>query len=116
MSHLFQLDDKAITGIPMYCCTKAAVTMLTKALALELGPHKIRVNCIRPSVMITNFVSDPAKKDVGREIYDVLTTRQVIKRVVKVEDTADSILFLCSNGSSMVNGSNILVDGGIYTH
>lgn len=98
----------------MYCCTKAAVTMLTKSLALELAPHNIRVNCIRPSVMLTNFVNDPSKQDIAQEVYDVLTTRQVTKKVVTVEDTADSILFLCSEASSMVNGSNILVDGGLY--
>lgn len=100
----------------MYSCTKAAVTMLTKALALELGPHNIRVNCVRPSVMITNFVSDPAKLNVGREIYDVLTSRQIVKKAVTVEDTAESVLFLCSSGSSMVNGSGLLVDAGIYTN
>lgn len=100
----------------MYCCTKAAVTMLTKALALELGPHNIRVTCVRPSVMLTNFVSDPSKQHTAREIYDVLTGRQINKKVVTVEDTADSVLFLCSEASSMVNGSDILVDGGIYTH
>lgn len=112
----FKLDDKALKGVPMYCCTKAAVTMLTKALALELGPHNIRVNCVRPSVMITNFVSDPNRHDVARGIYDTLMERQVIKKCVTVEDSADAILFLCSGGSSMVNGSDILVDGGIYTH
>ncbi|CAL8098955.1 unnamed protein product [Orchesella dallaii] len=110
------LDDKALKGVSMYCCTKAAVTALTKSMALELGPHKIRVNCVRPSVMITNFVSDPSKQDVAIRIFTTLTERQVTQSVVKVEETADSVLFLCSEASSMVNGSNILVDGGLYTH
>jgi len=100
----------------MYCCTKAAVTALTKSMALELGPHNIRVNCVRPSIMLTNFVNDPAKKDLAIQIFKTLTERQVTKSVLTVEETADSVLFLSSDASSMVNGSSILVDGGLYTH
>src|SRR5689334_22669101 len=49
-------DSVACPGLAMYSCSKAAVTMLTKASALELGPYGIRVNCVRPAMVQTEAV------------------------------------------------------------
>ncbi|ODM98401.1 Carbonyl reductase [NADPH] 2 [Orchesella cincta] len=110
------LDDRVIKGLSMYTCTKAAVTALTKSMALELAPHNIRVNCVRPSVMLTHLITGESKQEIAMHVFNTLKNRQVTQSVLTVEQTTDSVLFLCSDASSMVNGSSILVDGGLYTN
>lgn len=102
----------------MYSCTKAAVIMLTKVMAVELAPLNIRVNCVRPTIMETNIGSGAVGKvneDTSTEVVKFSLERQLIKRFSTVEETADAVLYLSSDASSMINGSNILVDGGAYT-
>lgn len=104
-------------GAALYCSTKAAVTMLTKAMAVELAPLKIRVNAVRPTLMATDIL--PLDNEYRLQVRDGLVNfcmeRQLSKRLLTVEETADAILFLSSDAAEMVNGSDILVDGGVYT-
>jgi NAD(P)-dependent dehydrogenase (short-subunit alcohol dehydrogenase family) len=98
--------------IPIYCATKASVTMLTKCMALELGPKNIRVNAVCPQYMITNMT----REYIGAhpDTFETIINRQAIKRFLKPEETADSVLFLSSPSSSMITGHDLYVDGG-YT-
>lgn len=108
-------DTTPSKGISVYSCTKSAILMLTKSMALELGDHGIRVNCISPAptVMVKEmFVSQ--NPQIIQETQKVLD-RQVIKRPVQPSEAADIVLFLSSTASAMTTGSSIPVDGGIFT-
>jgi len=113
------MDNKTIPGVSLYCCTKAAVTMLTKCMAVELGPQNIRVNCVRPTLMQTELLSTGREFDqkMGGEVWNFVQGKQTanMQRLCTVEEATDAVLYLSSDASSMVNGSGILVDGGVYT-
>jgi NAD(P)-dependent dehydrogenase (short-subunit alcohol dehydrogenase family) len=99
-------------GLPdhtAYCASKGALDALTRAMAVELGPHGIRVNAVNPTVTLTPMAvkawSDP-EKSAG------MLNRIPLGRFVQPEEVADTILFLLSDRSSMVNGVTLMVDGG----
>jgi NAD(P)-dependent dehydrogenase (short-subunit alcohol dehydrogenase family) len=101
----------ASSGHPQvhYNASKGAVRMLTKALAVELGPHSIRVNSICPGVTETPLtaagLSDPSR----REWF----IKQVpLGRLGRPEDIAAMALFLASDDASYVTGADLVVDGG----
>jgi L-xylulose reductase len=100
----------ALANISMYCCSKAAVTMLTKSMAIELAEHNIRVNCVCPTYMITPLTKDYIEKNP--EKFEGILNRQAIKRFAQPEETADSVIFLSGPGSTMITGEALGVDGG----
>ncbi|XP_055448419.1 L-xylulose reductase isoform X2 [Psammomys obesus] len=89
--------------------TKGALDMLTKMMALELGPHKIRVNAVNPTVVMTPMGrmnwSDPQK---AKAMLD----RIPLGKFAEVENVVDAVLFLLSDRSRMTSGSTLPVDGG----
>lgn len=101
----------------LYCCTKASVTTLTKAMAVELAPHGIKVNAVCPSRMDTEIV--PMKTELDKQLAQDATKqcleKQITKRLLTVEETADVIMYLSTDFGSMVNGTSFLVDGGAST-
>ncbi|XP_043818590.1 carbonyl reductase [NADPH] 2-like [Dromiciops gliroides] len=99
----------AIQGLTCYSSTKGAMDMLTKVMALELGPHQIRVNTVNPTVVLT-----PMGKKVSDnpEFVKAMKKRTPLGKFAEVEDVVHSILFLLSDKSAMINGSGIMVDGG----
>jgi glucose 1-dehydrogenase len=99
--------EVAAAGSSAYCVSKAGVRMLTKAMALELGPVGIRVNAVAPGWIRTgmNPLADPAEvRALEREIP--------IGRVGTPEDVASVIAFLVSGDAAYVGGETVLVDGG----
>lgn len=98
-----------------YCASKGGVLALTRALALELAPHKIRVNCICPGTIETPLVRQIWEKS-GRpeEMRESRLRLHPIGRLGKPEDVANAALFLASEESSFVTGTALFVDGG-YT-
>ncbi|XP_041501841.1 L-xylulose reductase [Microtus oregoni] len=104
-----QASQRALTNHSVYCSTKGALDMLTKMMALELGPHKIRVNAVNPTVVMTPMGrtnwSDPHKAKV-------MLDRIPLGKFAEVEDVVDTILFLLSNRSGMTTGCALPVDGG----
>jgi NAD(P)-dependent dehydrogenase (short-subunit alcohol dehydrogenase family) len=93
-----------------YGATKAAVALLTSQMAIEWGPHGIRVNAVAPG-LIDAGMSAP--------IYADLATRQARESKVPLgrlgtgDDVARTVLFLASDDAAYITGQNILVDGGI---
>jgi NAD(P)-dependent dehydrogenase (short-subunit alcohol dehydrogenase family) len=88
-----------------YSAAKGGVANLTRAMAAQLAPHKIRVNAIVP-----NKIGSP----VGKDEFD--STRPVpnmAKRPGQPEEAAKAVLFLVSDDSSFVYGANLFVDGGV---
>jgi 3alpha(or 20beta)-hydroxysteroid dehydrogenase len=96
-----------------YVASKFAVRGMTKAAALELAPHGIRVNSIHPGFVHTHLgVSDPT--DETRRLLDRYSARRVpLGRTGEPEDIARLALFLASDESSYCTGSEFVADGGI---
>ena len=100
-------------GAP-YCTTKAAVIQLTKATALDYAGRNIRVNCILPGVMETNFLSNMGGGPDRIEQYKQIAIRsEPIGRFSQPEEVAQVALFLASDEASFVTGSAVAVDGGM---
>ncbi|KAK3090481.1 hypothetical protein FSP39_012203 [Pinctada imbricata] len=103
-------STRALTDHIAYCSSKAAVDMITKIMALELGPHKIRVNSVNPTVTWTDMAqyawSDPAKSGP-------MLAKIPMGKFVEVEDVVNSVLFLLSDKSAITNGAHMVLDGGL---
>jgi dehydrogenase/reductase SDR family member 4 len=93
----------------MYSTTKAALIMMTKCLALELGPKGVRVNAIAPG-LIQTVLSEYYWKDEGRLAERL--ERQPIKHLGQPEEIAEVALMLASDKASYLTGQVITVDGG----
>jgi NAD(P)-dependent dehydrogenase (short-subunit alcohol dehydrogenase family) len=96
-----------------YAAAKGAVISLTRSAALQLGPDRIRANCICPGAINTPIwgalpaFSDPAA------VAQLLDHVQTIPRVGRPEDIASMVLFLASDESEWVTGQAMIVDGGL---
>ncbi|UYV75824.1 hypothetical protein LAZ67_13001446 [Cordylochernes scorpioides] len=109
------IDSQAsLVALPdhtVYCASKAALDQITKVMALELGPHKIRVNSVCPTVVNTAMGrlawSDP-------DLVARTTAKIPLGRFCEVEDVVAAVMFLLSDGAAMITGSCLPVDGG-YT-
>jgi len=97
------------TTIGTYCISKAADLQLARNLAVENGPHNIRVNCIAPGLIVTDFAralyEDPERR-ARREAATVLG------RLGQPEEIAGAALLLASRAGSYITGHTIVVDGG----
>lgn len=90
-----------------YSASKAAVIGLTRALAKELGPSGIRVNCIAPGVIDTDMLSPLSEED-----KTALADETPLCRLGKPEDVAELAAFLASDGAGFITGQVIGADGG----
>lgn len=92
-----------------YCTSKAMLIQMTKALALELSDFNIRVNCLSPTYVLTKdnekLLNNPYF--ITNELSKIPVGRYAIP-----EDIVKSILFLTSSDSEMINGHNLIIDGG----
>jgi 3-oxoacyl-[acyl-carrier protein] reductase len=96
-----------------YVSTKGAVISFTRALARELGPEGINVNCIAPGA----FPTDAEKIHPDLDGYNrFVLENQMIKRRGKADDIAKAVLFLTSSLSDFITGQVVVVDGGWITH
>ena len=92
-----------------YCISKAAVDMLTRCAADELGEHGIRVNSILPGIVETPLAAVLSSQDVSREEYLRLMP---ISRIGRPEDVGRMVAFLLSDDASWITGQALAVDGG----
>jgi NAD(P)-dependent dehydrogenase (short-subunit alcohol dehydrogenase family) len=104
-----QMGHVGAAGRTVYCTTKHAVEGLTKAMAVELAPHGIRVNAVAPTFvqtpMTAPFLADPAfRAEVERRIP--------LGRIGRPEDVAAAVVFLASPAARLITGASLLVDGG----
>ncbi len=94
---------------PAYVTAKAAIAGLTRALARELGPEKIRVNCVLPGWVMTERQQKLWLDDAGeRQIAE----RQCLAEKLYPPDIARMVLFLAADDSRMCTSQNFIVDGG----
>ncbi len=102
----------AVVAFPQmvgYCASKGAVRMMTKTTAVEYADKGIRVNCFCPGSIDTNMVAGMPK-----EYIDAVIAANPVKRIGHPREIADLALFLASDESSFITGTEILIDGG-YT-
>jgi NAD(P)-dependent dehydrogenase (short-subunit alcohol dehydrogenase family) len=106
-------------GPHVYSAAKAAVIQLTRTVAMELGEHNVRVNCICPGGIATPIFG----KGLGMSVEEadalvpmmkgILENLQPIKRAGLAEDIAQAALWLATDESTFVNGHALVVDGGL---
>lgn len=100
-------------GTPAYCASKGAALMLTKALALDYGRERIRVNCICPGITDTPML----RSHVAHAADPQALLQQRLQRVpsgqmLYPEDMGRAAVFLCSDDASGITGASLVVDGG----
>lgn len=100
----------AAPNLTHYCVAKAGVNMLTKQMALELAPHKIRVNSIAPGLIET----DMNRADIAQEEFrERRLARIPLKEIGVPDDLVGAVVFLASNEESrLVTGASLFIDAG----
>ena len=102
--------EAPLYNVAHYTASKAAVSMLTRSMALELAPHRIRVNEIRPASIETELtrkaLEDPENRRMRNETIP-------LGRIGQPEDLAGAAVFLCSDEASWITGASLLTDGGL---
>ncbi len=95
----------------VYSATKASVDAITKVLAKELGPKKIRVNAINPGMILTEGVSSGGIE--GSDFQKMVETQAPLRRVGVVGDIAPAVVFLASDDSAYITAETLLISGGL---
>lgn len=90
-----------------YSASKAAIIGFTKALAKEVGPSNIHVNCIAPGIILTDMVSDYTVEE-----FDAIRASIPLEKIGSTEDIANLAYFLASNESNYITGQIISPNGG----
>jgi NAD(P)-dependent dehydrogenase (short-subunit alcohol dehydrogenase family) len=93
----------------VYCMTKHAIEGLSKAMAVELAPHRIRVNAIGPTFVLTPLTRPFFERKAFRD--DTLA-RIPIGRLAELEDIMGAVVFLASAAAAMITGASLTIDGG----
>ena len=99
-----------------YSATKAAILQMTRNLALDLAPDRIRVNCVCPGTILTRASRDHMER-TGQSLDDFIAAeahKHLLNRVGTPREVAQAILFLASDDASFITGTHLMVDGG-YT-
>lgn len=92
----------------IYTASKHAVLGLTKSAALEFATANIRINAVSPGVIETEM----SRPMLAFPFYQEFIAKHPMKRVGKVEEVANMVVFLCSDKASFITGENIAIDGG----
>ena len=95
-------------GSVTYCATKAGLSGLTKALAIDEARHGVRVNCVCPGAILTPAATETHSPEKLREIANWAWQA----RMGSAEEVAETILFLASTRSAFITGQDIVVGGG----
>jgi NAD(P)-dependent dehydrogenase (short-subunit alcohol dehydrogenase family) len=101
---------KGSTEIGIYCISKAADMQLARNLACEWGPDNIRVNCIAPGLIKTDFARALYEDDDRRKAAEA---RYPLRRLGEPDDIGGVALMLASRAGAFINGQTIVVDGGV---
>jgi NAD(P)-dependent dehydrogenase (short-subunit alcohol dehydrogenase family) len=108
------LASRPVNGLAPYSIAKAGVEMMTKSLALELAPKNIRVLCIAPATIQTNFHTGAGmSQEIANKYYEGSAGTHPIGRIGQPSDISELVVFLADNTKAgFMTGSVISVDGG----
>ncbi|HYH70599.1 MAG TPA: SDR family NAD(P)-dependent oxidoreductase [Methyloceanibacter sp.] len=112
MSSVSAQRGGGIFGGPHYSAAKAGVLGLAKAMARELGPDGIRVNCVTPGLIQTDITGGKLTDEMRKDILKGIP----LNRLGNAEDVAGAYLFLASDLSAYITGAVIDVNGGMLIH
>ncbi|XP_076075536.1 L-xylulose reductase-like [Mytilus galloprovincialis] len=101
------LSRTAQPNTSAYSSTKGAVDNMTRCMALELGPHNIRVNSVNPTVVMTKMTEGHEHSVTN------LLKRTPMGRFADIKDVVNAVVFLLSDESGMISGESLRVDGGL---
>ena len=104
-----QMGHVGAAGRSIYCASKHAVEGLTKALAVELAPHGIRVNSICPTFVETAMTKPYFEDEAFRRS---VLAKIKLGRLGRPEDLMGAVVYLASPAAALVTGASLLVDGG----
>ena len=99
--------DKGGRGQTNYAASKGAINALTRALAAELAPRRITVNCVAPGVIETEM-----SQDIRERAGDEVKSRILLRRFGQPEEVADAVWFFASRYADYITGQVLHVDGG----
>ena len=99
----------AIPAITAYCASKGGVAQVTRASALALAPHGIRVNAVAPGSIMTDMMRGVASDEAAMKR---VLSRTPLGRVGEPSEIADAVAFLAGDKASYITGETIFIDGG----
>lgn len=97
-------------GYPLYTAANSAINGMTRSLAREFGPDRIRVNALAPGWVLTQKQKDLWVTPEGLAAH---LARQCLKETLSPEDITGGVLFLASDASKMMTGQALVIDGGV---
>lgn len=100
---------RASFGLGCYSVSKAALIMLTQVLAKEWGPEGIRVNCVAPGLIKTEFSRALWENE---QILNTTLSQNPMRRIGLAEEVAGAVVYFASPASSYTNGQTLVIDGG----
>lgn len=93
----------------VYCASKSAVEGFTKAMAIEWGPHQVRINTVCPTFVRTALTESTFQNPERRAWIE---EKIKLGRVGEVEDMMGGVVFLASDAAALITGTSLLIDGG----
>jgi NAD(P)-dependent dehydrogenase (short-subunit alcohol dehydrogenase family) len=102
----------ALAGVAAYVTSKAAITGLTRAMAVDLAPHAIRVNAVCPGFIYTGMTAGLA---ANPDVIEPMKQEYLLKQLGQPEDVARAVAYLLSDDARFVTGTMLVVDGGHTT-
>ncbi len=93
-----------------YCCSKGGIQNLTQVAAVELGPHKIRVNCVAPGA-----IEIERTRQESPDYAKTWSPLTPLRQIGEVSDVADAVVFLASPAARHITAQTLYVDGGLFS-
>jgi len=106
------VSTQAPPAASVYSATKGAVDTITKSLAKELGPRKVRVNAVNPGMVVTEGTHSTGI--IGSDFEKQTVAQTPLGRIGKPEDIAPAVAFFASDDASWITGETLVIAGGLH--